>query len=523
MQFEGKLIIIKTHINSMKTLNFNYLITSKHFFDLTLDEPIKTKNIYKSIFFRTILHFFNATKKLISGQFFLKSYKIFRLLLFIIPWFLISSSGIAQKLKVSENGRYLIKETGKPFFYLGDTAWELFHRLNREEADTYLSNRAKKGFTVIQAVVIAELNGLDDPNPYNNKPLLNNDPSKPNEAYFQHVDYVVNKAESLGLVIGMLPTWGSYWSSLNPDKNIFNTKNAYEYGQFLGIRYKEKPIIWILGGDRDISNENERKIMEKMAKGLRSGDAGNHLITFHPRGPGLSSDYFHHAAWFDFNMYQSSHGAHDHDNGLYAENDYRLNPPKPTLDGEPRYERIPAGFYFAGQNPQDKFDDYDCRQAAYWSILSGACGHTYGNNNIWQMYAPNRKSVISADIPWYEAIDHPGAYQMGILKKLFTTRSFHKIIPRQEIILDGPISGGGKIKAAMSNDSTYIIAYSPRGEKFSINKMHLKGNRFNEIWFDTRYGEEYKIHTSGTKGIQTYTPPTNGRGNDWVLIIEKVD
>jgi hypothetical protein len=62
-------------------------------------------------------------------------------------------------LKVSDNKRFLVHENGKPFYWLGDTAWELFHRLNREEADRYLKNRAEKGFTVIQAVALAELDG----------------------------------------------------------------------------------------------------------------------------------------------------------------------------------------------------------------------------------------------------------------------------------------------------------------------------------------------------------------------------
>src|SRR5829696_3180637 len=41
----------------------------------------------------------------------------------------------APRLKVSENRRFLVKEDGSPFFYLGDTAWELFHRLDREGAE----------------------------------------------------------------------------------------------------------------------------------------------------------------------------------------------------------------------------------------------------------------------------------------------------------------------------------------------------------------------------------------------------
>src|SRR6187402_674551 len=113
----------------------------------------------------------------------------------------LSQSAKHTRLKVSSNKRFLVHADGQPFFYLGDTAWELFHRLNREEADRYLENRASKGFTVIQAVVLAELDGLKTPNPYGDLPFHGNDPSQPNEAYFKHVDYVVDKAAALGLYV----------------------------------------------------------------------------------------------------------------------------------------------------------------------------------------------------------------------------------------------------------------------------------------------------------------------------------
>ena len=51
----------------------------------------------------------------------------------------------APRLKVSGNKRFLLTDDGKPFFWLGDTAWELFHRLNRDEADHYLRTRAEQG------------------------------------------------------------------------------------------------------------------------------------------------------------------------------------------------------------------------------------------------------------------------------------------------------------------------------------------------------------------------------------------
>ena len=162
------------------------------------------------------------------------------------------------KLIVSENQRFLVFEDGTPFFYLGDTAWELFHRLSKEDAEKYLENRREKGFTVIQAVILAELDGLNTPNMEGEKPLINNDPAKINEAYFKHVDWVIKKAEEKGMFIGLLPTWGD-----KVDKRwgvgpvIFNAENAGKYGEIVGNRYKDyKNIIWINGGDRPGGDDN---------------------------------------------------------------------------------------------------------------------------------------------------------------------------------------------------------------------------------------------------------------------------
>ena len=84
-----------------------------------------------------------------------------------------------RPITVSENGHYLQYADGRPFFYQGDTAWELFHRLDREQADLYLRDRAAKGFNVIQAVALAELDGVDVPNAYGDLPLTDRDPSRP--------------------------------------------------------------------------------------------------------------------------------------------------------------------------------------------------------------------------------------------------------------------------------------------------------------------------------------------------------
>ena len=151
------------------------------------------------------------------------------------------------KLQISENGRYLVHKDGTPFLYIGDTAWELFHRLNEQEVEKYLENRRAKGFTVIQAVILAELNGLNTPNVYGETPLIDNNVLQPNEKYYKWVDKVIRMAEAKGLYIGLLPTWGDkvdkQWG-VGPE--IFNPMYAGLYGTWLGRRYKNfKNIIWI--------------------------------------------------------------------------------------------------------------------------------------------------------------------------------------------------------------------------------------------------------------------------------------
>ena len=423
-------------------------------------------------------------------------------------------------LRVSENGRFLERADGRPFFYLGDTAWELFHRLSRDEAELYLSNRAQKGFTVIQAVVLPQL-GVETPNANGDQALDDRDPSRPNEAYFRHVDFIVDKAAELGLFVGMLPTWGSHWQRVGAEPPfLFDEENARSFGRFLGERYRERPVIWILGGDQNVRSPEERAIIDAMAAGLAEGDGGAHLMTFHPRGPGRSSDQVHDAEWLDFNMYQSSHGSRDHDNGQFAAHDYALEPVKPTLDGEPRYEYIPVGFYFRNFNRYDRFDAYDARQAAYWSLLAGACGHTYGHNSVWQMWEPGREPVIFADVPWREALDHPGAFQMKYVRRLFESRPFQLLEPDPKLIADAPDSGGAKVRAARASDGSFAFIYSPRGERFTVDQTRLQAGRLREIWYDPRYGAAHFVHATDTAAYQTYTPPTSGRGNDWLLILE---
>nr|WP_237587160.1 glycoside hydrolase family 140 protein [Pontibacter russatus] len=430
----------------------------------------------------------------------------------------------AQHLRVSDNQRYLVKADGTPFFYLGDTAWELFHRLNREEADLYLKDRADKGFTVIQAVALAELNGLRDPNPYGDLPLHNEDPTQPNDAYFRHVDYIVDKAEELGLTIGMLPTWGDkvFKNSWGVGPEIFNPANAKVYGAYIGRRYKDKPIIWILGGDRLPRHEQDEAIWRAMAEGIVAGagdgDPGKVMMTFHPQPKegGGSSTWFHNDAWLDFNMFQTGHCR---DANVYDKitHDYNLKPTKPTMDGEPIYEEHPMCF-----NAKEKgyTEAWDVRRSAYQDLFAGAHGHTYGCHNIWQMHDTNREGINGPTMTWKKSLDLPGARQMTHVKNLITSRPILKRVPDQTLVQKA-YEGTERIQATRGDD--YAFIYTTAGKPIEVNMGIISGKKVNASWYDPRTGTTTFIGEFKNTGTRTFTPPTSGPGNDWVLLLDDVE
>lgn len=434
------------------------------------------------------------------------------------PWQGPSVDFTHGNLKVSDNKRFLVFADGTPFFYLGDTGWELFHRLNKPDAEKYLENRREKGFTVIQAVALAEFDGLNTPNAEGNKPLIDNDPLKPNEAYFANMDWVINKAREKGMFVGLLPTWGDkvdkQWG-IGPV--IFTRDNAFKYGQWIGNRYKNYPnIIWIIGGDRNGGGDN-KAVWDALGNGIKSVDK-IHLMTFHPWGEHSSSTWFHESAWLDFNMMQTGHGQRSY--AIYKRmlvKDYELTPIKPTLDGEPRYEDHPVDW-----NPDvlGWFNDADIRQAMYWGIFSGGCGNTYGCHPVWQMLTPDRKPIGLARHNWVDVLDLPGAWDLVHARRLMESRPYTSRVPDQSLIVPAYYPETDYIVATRGDG--YAFVYFPTGSVAEIVVDKIGAKSLTAYWYDPRTGDSKLIETIPGTGVHKFTPPSNRRGNDWILVLDDV-
>jgi len=439
-------------------------------------------------------------------------------------------AGFPGPVVVSANGRFFQHEDGTPFFWLGDTAWNLFQRLDRDETERYLENRRLKGFTVIQAVAF---HGTGERNFYGSTALLDNNAGRPNVTpghafskpgeydYWDHIDWVVDLAAKKGLYVGILPTWGS-----GVRTKTLNAENVEVYARWLAARYKDRPnVFWIAGGD--IRGDVSPDVWRALGRTLKQADP-NHLITYHPFGRTQSSSWFHRESWLDFNMFQSGHrrydqdtepGAKGEDNWRYVNEDYAKAPPKPTLDGEPSYENIPQGLH----DPQQPYwTDKECRRYAYWSVFAGAAGHTYGNNAVMQMHKPGGgRGDFGVRNYWYEAIDEPGAGQMQYLKRLMLSRPYLERVPDQSLVAGA--NGVLDNYIVATRGRSYLLAYTYTGRPFEIRMGTISGTQVRAWWFEPRSGSARRIGTFPNQGVHAFTPPRSpAPGNDWVLVLDDV-
>ena len=384
-----------------------------------------------------------------------------------------SSTG---RVGVSRNGRCFVDEAGRPFFWLGDTQWELFRSYSLSEAEAIIRNRIRKGFTVVQVMLL----GVDpEKNIEGELPWEGGDPLRPNGRYFRHVDEVIALNSKLGgpvLVIGVFHATRM--------KGVFDERNARPWAEWVSRRYGRVPdIIWSMypravGEDVPVSKE--------LAAGLRAGDGGTHLITVHPDpSPASSSSILHKEDWLAFNSIQTFKNVE-----LIrpmVENDRRLSPTRPVVMAEGAYE---AGIEYG-------FDVTPLwtRRQAYYSYLSGG-HHSYGHNDSWRVLPS-----------WREALDAPGAAQMSVLREtLEGLDEWWEMTPDQSLLRGDCRVKEGRILnlAARHREGKWAIAYAAAPGELSLDLDSLPGaGRTDARWVDPRSGDSLPAGEIGGRPLHT--------------------
>ncbi len=413
-------------------------------------------------------------------------------------------------LSPGQPGAYFAHRDGTPFFWLADTGWLLPEKLDRSEAAFYLRSAADAGFNVVQ---VQTINGVPAFNAYGemSHPFgwdLSRVDREGVYGYWDHLDFIVDTAQTYGVYIGMVCIWGGLVKH-----GAMDEEQARVYGRFLAERYKDKPnIVWIIGGD--IRGNVKPEVWDALAQSIREVD-GNHLMTFHPFGRTCSATWWHNAPWLDFNMFQSGHRAYDQikgdgddnaqaataeDNWRYVEYAISCRPRKPVIDGEPSYEDIPHGLH---DPSQPRWTAADARRYAYWSVFAGAAGHTYGHNSIMQMKKPGHAGAYDAGKPWYEALGDDGFNQMQHLKNLIMTFPFFERVPDQSVIVGENGYRYGRDIATRGRD--YMLIYSYLGQPVEVDLSKIEGEHKKIFRYCPRTGIAEYLETVAD-GVYTFRP-----------------
>ena len=313
-------------------------------------------------------------------------------------------------LRVSKDRRHFEHADGTPFFWLGDTWWMgLVKRLAwPDDFQLLAADRQRKGFTAVQIVA-----GLypdmpeRDPRGANEAGFPYDDGYREiNPAYFDMADMRIRHIVASGLVPCIVGCWGYYLP-------ILGVQKMKRHWRYLIARWGAYPAVWCLAGEGTMpyylsKHPDQDAALQKagwteIARYVRVLSAHRNLITIHPSSSARVT--VEDPAVLDFDMLQTGHGDRESipSTMKLVTTSYQSSPSMPVLIGEVCYE----GIQEASRQEIQRF--------MFWaSMLSGAAGHTYGANGIWQVNNPGEPFGASphgrswGDTPWQTAYRLPG-------------------------------------------------------------------------------------------------------------------
>lgn len=419
-------------------------------------------------------------------------------------------------LKISENKRHFVDQDGKPFLYHADTGWQIFTQLTTEEAVEYLNFRKSQGFNTIQVQIVMLPEQI---NRYGHRPFLgDNDFSRPDDAYYDHVAEVLEKTRSMGLLIVMSQPWlGCCEEGFGgrPDKPFQKNgpDKSHGYGQYLGRRFAAfNNLFWIMGGDND--PKRDRESLFAFFEGLRETAPAHQLMTYHATPPHSSTDLFQYAPWLGFSFIYTywrekpnEWTVHDMTPHVYeaALREWGKSDLMPFVLGESQYEG-------PGKMDNDMGEPQVIRRQAYWTMLCGGAGVAYGSD-LWN-FPPH----------WREIMRYPGAYQLGHFIGFFEQIPWWTLVP--DVRHMAVVSGYGEwskpdyVTTAVTEDRKLMVSYIPQLTSVTVNFGYLEGNRFRARFFDPRNGKFIKEIMIAQKTVQRVVSPP---GEDLVLLIQALE
>jgi len=428
-------------------------------------------------------------------------------------------------LRVSKDRRHLEHADGTPFFWLGDTWWMAFaERLGwPEDFQLLVADRVAKGFTVIQIVagLYPDMPRFDERGRNEAGLAWERDYERINPAYFDMADLRLQWLVRSGLMPCVLACWGYYLPWLGVAK-------MKQHWRYVIARWGAYPVVWCLAGEGAmpyyLSQTREKDTRDQIAgwtelgRYVRQTDPYKRLITIHPTEVGR--DQIDDDSVLDFEMLQTGHGGYSSMPNTFGKltRAYDRQPTMPTFVAEFNYEGMAHG---AGDEIQ---------RLGFWgSMLSGAFGHTYGANGLWQVntrsrpYGPSPHGNTWGDLPWEDAHRLPGSQHVGLGARLLQRYPWWCFEPHQEWVEPAagqddrfaPYAGGiaGQVR----------LVYSFWSSRYPIKVKNIESDvSYRSFFFDPRTGQQHTIGAVKPESDGTWKVPHYPTMADWVLVLERV-
>jgi hypothetical protein len=119
---------------------------------------------------------------------------------------------------------------------------------------------------------------------------------------------------------------------------------------------------------------------------------------------------------------------------------------------------------------------------------------------------------------WRESMNRPGAFDLQNVRTALEDK-FYKIVPDQSLIENPVKRGENYIAAAGSTDNSFALVYLAKGQPVKVVTSKLKGE-VKASWFNPRNGFKKQFGIFRNSGITEFTPPSSGKGYDWMLVLE---
>jgi len=413
-------------------------------------------------------------------------------------------------MTLEPGGRFLINTTSnKPVFITGEDAYSMEIQLPDSDVETYLADRASRGFNLIWVSLIDNIYGAHAPADfYGDSPFTGAAFSTPNETYFAHMDYLFQRAAAYGITVLLTPVYLGYGCD-GTQGWCLAVQAASEatmtgWGAYVGNRYKNfNNIIYMIGGDTDPGQTSGVKAkMNDVATAITAADP-NHLITAHNMRGESAQDVWNGYPWLTLN-------------------DIYEQPANISSRTQVNYQRVGALPQFLVEDwyeGEHSMTESGVREEGYWAVLSGCTlGRLFGNYAIWDFSLPS----ITTD-PWKAQLNSQGSVGQSWLGKFFRSREHWKLMPDFDhlVATAGYGSGSSLTITAITSDGQTIISYIPNGNSTTLtvnmSQVVSTSKTIRGWWFNPSSGATTDIGIFTNTGTHNFTPPDS---NDWVLVLD---